>query len=106
MVMKMEKLIDETIEYLDNLSGEKALELKKRLIRFANKNYNKISIIDGDEELIVEKHKTNNWLIIKTFCDGKLTCARSISEYEFLDLYKIYVKAIEEERNLKEIWES
>lgn len=93
----MNNIIDETIEYLDNLSGEIAHHLKKRLIEY-NEEINKektITILTEKGYMLVEKHKTNNWLIVQEYENNELTCARSINENEFLDLYKTFVNAME-----------
>lgn len=54
MTKEQETLLDEVVEYLDNLSGEKAEELKNRLIEefFTKENFNEEGTLE--EELLKE----------------------------------------------------
>lgn len=54
MTKEQKTLLDEVVEYLDNLSGEKAEELKNRLIEefFTKENFNEEGTLE--EELLKE----------------------------------------------------
>lgn len=54
MTKEQETLLDEVVEYLDNLSGEKAEKLKNRLIEefFTKENFNEEGTLE--EELLKE----------------------------------------------------